>query len=207
MLDDAASSDQVQPLLPGSGGSLVLLTSRRHLSALDDATVVSLDSLPPDDAAALLVRLASRPGLRSGGPGVRELTRLCGYLPLAIGMMGRQLRHHPAWSAAGRAAELASARDRLALMETEDLSVAAAFDLSYADLTGDQQRLFRRLGQHPGENIDGYTAAALAGTGLAAARRGLDALYDRYLIMGPAQGRYRLHDLIREHARHLPRPR
>ena len=88
-------------------------------------------------------------------------------------------------------------------MTTENLSVAAAFDLSYADLTGDQQRLFRRLGLHPGADIDGYAAAALDGTGLAAARRGLEALYDQYLLTEPAQGRYRMHDLIREHARAL----
>ncbi len=132
-----------------------------------------------------------------------ELTRLCGYLPLAIGMVARQLHHHPAWTAAGRAAELAAARDRLELMATENLSVAAAFNLSYADLTGDQQRLFRRLGLHPGADIDGYAAAALDGTDLAAARRGLEVLYDQYLLAEPAQGRYRMHDLIREHARAL----
>jgi hypothetical protein len=67
-------------------------------------------------------------------------------------------------------AELASAQDRLELMATENLSVAAAFDLSYADLTENQQRLFRRLGLHPGTDIDGY-AAALDGTGLSAARQ------------------------------------
>ena len=39
LLDDAASSDQVQPLLPGTGGALVLITSRRHLTALEDARV------------------------------------------------------------------------------------------------------------------------------------------------------------------------
>ena len=93
--------------------------------------------------------------------------------------------------------------DRLELMATENLSVAAAFNLSYADLTGDQQRLFRRLGLHPGADIDGYAAAALDGTDLAAARRGLEALYDQYLLTEPAQGRYRMHDLIREHARAL----
>ena len=132
-----------------------------------------------------------------------EITRLCGYLPLAIGMVARQLHHHPAWTAAGRAAELAAAVDRLELMATENLSVAAAFNLSYADLTGDQQRLFRRLGLHPGADIDAYAAAALDGTDLSAARRGLEALYDQYLLAEPAQGRYRLHDLIREHARAL----
>ena len=149
------------------------------------------------------MRLAGRAGLSPGDPAVAELTGLCGFLPLAIGMVARQLHHHPAWTAAGRAAELASARDRLELMATENLSVAAAFNLSYTDLTGDQQRLFRRLGLHPGADIDGYAAAALAGADLAAARRGLEALYDQYLLTEPAAGRYRMHDLIREHARAL----
>jgi tetratricopeptide (TPR) repeat protein/transcriptional regulator with XRE-family HTH domain len=203
VLDDVAGSEQVRPLLPGAGGSLVLITSRRHLSALNDATAISLDTLPPDEAAVLLVRLAGRPGLSPGDPGVREIAELCGQLPLAVGMVARQLRHHPVWSAAGRAAELAASRDRLTLMETENLSVSAAFDLSYADLAPDQQRLFRRLGLHPGPDIDAYAAAALDGTSLSAARRGLEALYDRYLLAEPTQDRYRPHDLIREHARAL----
>jgi len=203
VLDGAASSDQVRPLLPGAGGSLVLITSRRHLSALDDATTVSLDTLPPDQAAALLVRLAGRTGLNPGDPAVDEITELCGYLPLAIGMVARQLHHHPAWSLAGHAAELTAARDRLELMATENLSVAAAFNLSYEDMAEDQQRLFRRLGLHPGTDIDAYAAAALDGTGLVAARRGLEALYNQYLLTESASGRYRLHDLIREHARAL----
>jgi tetratricopeptide (TPR) repeat protein/transcriptional regulator with XRE-family HTH domain len=203
VLDDAASSEQVRPLLPGAGGSLVLVTSRRHLSALDDATAISLDILPPGQAAALLARLAGRDGLNPDDPAVAEITRLCGYLPLAIAMVARQLHHHPAWTAAGRAAELAAAVDRLELMATENLSVAAAFDLSYADLTGEQQRLFRRLGLHPGADIDGYAAAALDGTGLGTARRGLEALYDQCLLTEPAAGRYRMHDLIRAHARAL----
>ena len=130
-----------------------------------------------------------------------EITRLCGYLPLAIGMIARQLHHHPAWTAAGRAAELAAARDRVELMATESVSVAAAFDLSYADLTEDHQRLFRRLGLQLGADVDTYAAAALDGTGLAAARQGLEALYDQYLLTEPAAGRYRMHDLIRDHAR------
>jgi tetratricopeptide (TPR) repeat protein/transcriptional regulator with XRE-family HTH domain len=203
VLDDAAGSEQVLPLLPGDGGSLVLVTSRRHLSALDDAVAISLDTLPPGEAAALLIRLAGRPGLSAGDPAVAEITGPCGLLPLAIGMVARQLHHHPSWSLAGRAAELAAARDRLELMATENVSVAAAFDLSYADLTGDQQRLFRRLGLHPGADIDGYAAAALNGTDVTTASRGLEALYDQYLLTEPAQSRYRMHDLIREYARAL----
>jgi tetratricopeptide (TPR) repeat protein/transcriptional regulator with XRE-family HTH domain len=203
VLDDAADSEQVRPLLPGAGGSLVLVTSRRRLTALEDARVISLDALPPGEAAGLLVRLAVRPGLSAADPAVREITRLCGCLPLAIGMLARQLYHHPVWTVAGLAAELAAATGRLELLVTENLSVAAAFDLSYADLTSGQQRLFRRLALHPGTDIDPYAAAALDGTGLAAARHGLEALYEHYLLTEPAPGRYRMHDLIREHARAL----
>ena len=67
-------------------------------------------------------------------------------------------------------------------MRAENLSVAAAFDLSYQDLTAGQQRLFRRLGVHPGTDIDAYAAAALDGTDLATARRNLEGLYDQYLL-------------------------
>ncbi|HEV3289893.1 MAG TPA: tetratricopeptide repeat protein, partial [Streptosporangiaceae bacterium] len=203
VLDDAASSEQVRPLLPGAGGSLVLITSRRRLTALEDAQTISLDALPPGEAAGLLVRLAVRPGLSVADPGVAEITRLCGCLPLAIGMLARQLYHHPAWTVAGRAAELAAATGRLELLATENLSVAAAFDLSYDDLAADQQRLFRRLALHPGADIDRYAAATLDDIGPAAARRGLEALYEQYLLTEPAPGRYRMHDLIREHARTL----
>jgi transcriptional regulator with XRE-family HTH domain len=88
LLDDAAGHEQVRPLLPGAADSLVLVTSRRRLAALEDAAVVSLDTLPPPEAAELLARLASRSEFGPGDAGAGELTRLCGYLPLAIGMAG-----------------------------------------------------------------------------------------------------------------------
>jgi tetratricopeptide (TPR) repeat protein/transcriptional regulator with XRE-family HTH domain len=203
VLDDAAGHEQVAPLLPGTGGSLVLVTSRRHLTALEDARSISLDTLPADQATELLARLAARPGLDPADPAVGEITRLCGYLPLAVGMLARQLHHHPTWTIEELAADLAATTTRLELMHAENLSVAAAFDLSYAELTPSQQRFFRQLGLHPGIEIDTYAAAALTGTSLPTTRRYLDNLYERYLIAEPARGRYRLHDLIREHARTL----
>jgi tetratricopeptide (TPR) repeat protein/transcriptional regulator with XRE-family HTH domain len=203
LLDDAAGHEQVRPLLPGTPGSLVLVTSRRRLTALEDAAVISIGTLSPDEAAALLARLADRPELGSGEGPAGEITRLCGYLPLAIGMLGRQLRHHPARTAAELAARLAAARDRLGVIRAENLSVAAAFDLSYQDLTAARQRLFRRLGLAPGPDIDAYAAAALDDTGLESASDALDELYDHHLITEPAPGRYLLHDLLREYARAL----
>ena len=200
VLDDAASSDQVRPLLPGAAGCLVLVTSRRRLTALE-AAPVSLSTLPPGEAADLLVRLARRPSLRPGHRAVAEVTRLCGYLPLAIRLIAAGLRHHPAWTVTDLAAELATACDRLPALQAEDVSVEAAFHLSYQDLTASQQRLFRRLGLHPGTEIDAYAAAALDDTDLQATRQRLGELYDHNLIGEPARGRYRLHDLLREYAR------
>jgi len=201
LLDDAASHEQVRPLLPGSGDSLVLVTSRRRLAALNDAAVISLDTLAPQEAAALLTRLAGRPGLPPDDVAVGEITRRCGYLPLAIGLIASQLRHHPAQTAESVAASLAGAAGRLELMRAENVSVAAAFELSYTDLTEGQQRLFRRLGLIPGPGFDAHAAAALDGTDPGQARRLLDELYDQHLITEPAPGRYQLHDLLREHAR------
>jgi tetratricopeptide (TPR) repeat protein/transcriptional regulator with XRE-family HTH domain len=203
VLDDATGHAQVRPLLPGTAGSIVIITSRRRLTALEDTGSISLDALSPSAAAALFMRLAGHPDFAHDDSAVNAITELCGHLPLAIGIMARKLHHHPAWTAADLAADLAVARDRLEFMAAEDLSVAAAFRLSYGDLTDEQQQLFRRLGLHPGSDFDALAAAALSGSDLATARRHLEALYDRYLISEPARGRYRMHDLLREHARTL----
>ena len=116
VLDDAAGSEQVRPLLPGAGDSLVLITSRRRLLGPEDARTISLDALPPRDAAALFTALAARPGLDPDDRAVGQITELCGFLPLAVGLLARQLHHHPAWTPGDLAASLANARDRLPLL-------------------------------------------------------------------------------------------
>jgi tetratricopeptide (TPR) repeat protein len=198
VLDDATGHDQVSPLLPATPGSLVLITSRRRLTALQDARAISLDTLPPGDAAELFVRLADR--ACQDPADVSEIVTHCGYLPLAIGMLARQFHHHPAWTAASLAAELAAAADRLSLLSAEDRSVSAAFDLSYAALTPELRQLLRRLSLHPGADIDAWAAAALDESSASAARRGLNALYDQHLLLEPGPGRFRMHDLVREYA-------
>jgi tetratricopeptide (TPR) repeat protein/transcriptional regulator with XRE-family HTH domain len=203
VLDDATGSDQVRPLLPGTDETLVLVTSRRRLAALPEAMPITLDTLQPSQAAELFVRLVDRADLRVADHGVNEVVRLCGYLPLAITLMAGQLKHHHTWTAPDLAADLASARDRLTVLHAEEHSVAAAFDLSYADLTTQQQQLFRRLGLQLGSDIDAYATATLNNSELQATTRLLQDLFAHHLIDEPAKGRYRFHDLIREHARAL----
>ena len=204
LLDDAAGHEQVRPLLPGTAGQ----PGAGHQPPAADGAGGRRGDQPGYPATrmkptALLVRL--------GGPARAAVRATPGWRrsPGCAGTCRWRSGCSPANCATTRldpgrlAAELAAARDRLALMRAEDLSVAAAFDLSYADLTAGQQRLFRRLGLIPGSDFDAYAAAALDGTSLDAARRHLDDLYDQHLISEPAAGRYRLHDLLREHARAL----
>jgi tetratricopeptide (TPR) repeat protein len=201
VLDDAAGPAQVSPLLPGTAESLVVITSRRRL-ALDEAVSISLDILTPEEAVVLFLRVASCPHLGPSDVGVTKVTRLCGYLPLAIRLVAGQLRR-PSWTVAEIAAKLGATQDRLAAIDAGQRSVTAAFDLSYRDLTPDQRQLFRRLGLQPGVDIDAYAAAALGGTTVAAARRHLENLEDLHLLDEPVRGRYRLHDLLRDYARTL----
>lgn len=203
VLDDAVTSEQVRPILPGSAQALVLITSRRRLTALNEVVSMSLDTLPGDEAAELFTRLAARQDLAPSDPDVAKIVRLCGYLPLAIRLTAAQLAHHSAWTLDELVSDLASTKDRIAAMRAESDSVASAFDLSYHDLSGDQQLLFRRLGLYVGSDFDAYIAAALTGFELPTAQRVLDELYLHHLIEEPGRGRYRMHDLIKEQARAL----
>jgi tetratricopeptide (TPR) repeat protein len=204
VLDDAADHEQVEPLLPSAPGSLVMVTSRRRLSALPGA-LLTLDTLPPDHAAQLFRRLVRDHVRDADAAAVAQLVSLCGHLPLAIQLLAGRLRSHPVWNVRDLTSALMEAQDQLSHIRAENLAVRGAFELSYRNLSTDQQRLFRRLGLHPGRDFDTYAAAALDCADLHRMDRDLEALYADHLIEELHPGRYRLHDLIRTYARTLAR--
>ncbi|MFD8015605.1 tetratricopeptide repeat protein [Streptomyces sp. NPDC058955] len=203
VLDDARGSDQVEPLLPGTPGCLIIVTSRRRLEALAGATPVTLGVLPEEEAVRLLIRRSGRPDLDPDDPSLARLAELCGRLPLALNLVSARLRHRRGWTPADIADDLGAAADRLATLSSENVSVAAAFDLSRHALTPAAGTLLRRLGLLPGVDLDAYAAAALYGTDPGTARRLLDELCDHSLVDEPTRGRYQMHDLIREYTRTL----
>ncbi|MDT0443610.1 ATP-binding protein [Streptomyces johnsoniae] len=204
LLDDAADQAQVEPLLPGTGDVLVLITSRRRLVALDGAAPLTVGPLPPGDAAELFVRLARRtPATAEDAAAVTLTVDLCGHLPLAVALAAGHFAAHREWSFATVPEKLSGARDRLEQLATGHKGVAAAFDMSYRALTPERQRLLRYLGLHPGTDIDADATAALAGTPVGLARRELEALYTSHLVDSATADRFRLHDLIRSYARML----
>jgi tetratricopeptide (TPR) repeat protein len=197
VLDNAASTSQVAPLLPGEGSCLVLVTSRRHLGDLPGAvTPVLLDVLPPEQATGMFTRLAPRAA--GSLAEVAEVVELAGFLPLAISLLARLFARHQSWTLADLAAET---RAGLLALAAENDSITAAFEMSYRHLDPAPQRLFCLLGLHPGTSIDGYAAAALAGTSLAEATGLLDGLHGEGLLTETGHRRYGMHDLLRRYAR------
>ncbi|NUS10939.1 MAG: tetratricopeptide repeat protein [Streptomyces sp.] len=201
VLDNAATEAQVTPLLPGSSGCLVLITSRRRLSGLDHAQTLSLDVLPPSDAVALLRQAAGGHRLTGERPGLAdELVELCGRLPLAIWIAAARLRSHPTWDLEHLMGRLRDRQHRLVELTAGQRSVTATLDLSYQDLSTDLRRTYRRLGLHLGPDFDRYAAAALLDAGVQETGLALEQLLEAHLLQEPVPGRYRFHDLTRAHA-------
>jgi tetratricopeptide (TPR) repeat protein/transcriptional regulator with XRE-family HTH domain len=205
VLDNARDAEQVRPLLPGSPGCLVLVTSRDRLGGLvarDGATRITLDVLTAEEAGALLTRLlgADRVAAEPGATG--ELAGACAFLPLALRIAAANLLDHPRADVAGYVAAVRHS-DALAALEVhgdEQAAVRAAFDLSYHRLESDARRMFRRLGLVPGPDVTAEAAAALAATTAQQARRLLDRLAAAHLVDEHAAGRYTCHDLLRRYA-------
>ncbi|MDQ3576266.1 MAG: helix-turn-helix domain-containing protein [Actinomycetota bacterium] len=158
LLDNAATAEQVRPLLPGSPGTFVLVTSRDRLTGLtarDGAHPLPLDVLAPDEAVALLGELVGVGRTRREASAAAEMADTCAHLPLALRIAGANLAIRPLTSVADYTREL---RDRgrmsgLAVAGDESGAVRVAFDLSYEKLVPAARRLFRLLGLVPGADI------------------------------------------------------
>jgi tetratricopeptide (TPR) repeat protein len=205
VLDNADSAEQVRPLLPGAGRSLVIVTSRNRLDGLiarDGARRIALDVLAPDEATAMLAHFGNAAQVAAEPDPAAMLARLCGYLPLALRIVAERAAVRRDGTLADLAADLAAEHQRLDLLTVADdaMSVRAAFCWSYHALPPAAARAFRLLGVHPGADITVPAAVALLDTTPSAGGALLGELARRHLIEETAPGRYQFHDLIRVYA-------
>jgi tetratricopeptide (TPR) repeat protein len=204
VLDNAATEEQVRPLLPGSPSVMALVTSRAALPGLvarDGARRLDLDLLPAGDAVALLRTLIGD-RVDADPAATQALAGLCARLPLALRVAAELAAARPGQPLAELVSELADERDRLQLLDAGGDprgAVASVLSWSYRHLPPDAARLFRLLGLHPGQEWDRYAAAALTATTLGQAGQLLGALARTHLIQ-PAGTRYGMHDLLRAYA-------
>ncbi|GAA3601962.1 BTAD domain-containing putative transcriptional regulator [Kineosporia mesophila] len=208
LLDNARDEDQVRPLLPGSAGHLVIVTSRNRLSGLvarDGARPVTLD-LPAEHEtrAALAERLgAARVGAEPAA--VDEIVARCGRLPLALAIVAARAAAHPTFSLTALAEELRETAGSLDAFADTDPSTDArvAFSWSYRALSTDAARLFRLLALRPGPDLGAPAAAALGALTPRQVRPLLAELTRAHLITERVPGRYVIHDLIAAYASEL----
>ena len=196
LLDNAANSAQVRPLVVAAGCGLVV-TSRHNIS-LPGLRHFDLDALPEKKARKLLRAIVGR--RRATDEELGTIVGLCGRLPLALRVAGDFLVVHPDWSTGEYAQALADERERLARLKHEDLDVGAALGLSAAQLVRERVDLAARwqmLSVFPAP-FERAAAAAVWGVEEEEARDGLSELAARSLVLYEREsGLYRLHDLMR----------
>ncbi|AGL17121.1 tetratricopeptide repeat protein [Actinoplanes sp. N902-109] len=196
VLDNAAGAEQVTPLLPHGDGTLVLITSRRRLDAINPDVHVDVGLFDAGEAEQLLVR--SVPDLAVGADvaAYERVALRCGHLPLALSVVAGQMAARHGWTVTDHADRLDERHRHLRL----DGGVELALHLSYQHLPEQRRTLLRRMAAHPGPDLDDHAAAALLGTDRPAAAAQLRQLADEYLVQQPVPGRYVLHDLVRAYA-------
>ncbi|MFB9631794.1 AfsR/SARP family transcriptional regulator [Nonomuraea helvata] len=206
VLDDAADEGQLTPLLPGTPGCAVLITSRRRLTALPAARMIDLPLMPPGEALELLRSLIG-PERAAGAPGeAGTLVRLCGGLPLAVRIAGAQLAARPHWGLDQLVTRLSDSRGRLRRLTHGSLSVRDGLAVGLQELNPPARRLFRLLGLLEAPDFAAWAAAALLDLPHTEAEDLIEQLVDVRLldVAGrdrTGQTRFRFHDLTRAYAR------
>ncbi|BBC36484.1 AfsR family transcriptional regulator [Streptomyces graminofaciens] len=208
VLDDAGGEAQVRPLLPGSSGCGVLVTSRSRLGGLVGARRTDLDVLDGVRGLELLTRITGPQRVREDPreeAAARRIVELCGGLPLALRIAGARLATRRHWTPSVLAERLADEHNRLDELSVGDLEVRASLGLSYQALDADARRVLRRLATLGSADVAVWTAAALADLPEDEAEEVVERLVDAQLLDCPGtdqlgQPRYRLHDLVRVYA-------
>jgi tetratricopeptide (TPR) repeat protein len=202
VLDDAADEAQVRPLLPGGSSCAVLVTSRSRLPGLAGGYLVELDTMPEDEATALLARVAGAQRIADAPGAAAQIVARCGYLPLAVRIAGARLAARRQWSAPLLAARLADEQHRLDELQVGDQQLRATIELSYRALPVPAQVALRRLGRLGYGGFPSWVIAALTGTTVGSAAGVAEQLVDAHLVAyawadDAGRVRYRMHDLVR----------
>ena len=209
VLDNARSAEQVRPLLPGSPGCRVLVTSRNEMAGLaaDGAQILPVGLLSPAQARALLTRRLSPGRLAAEPEAVQEIISACAGLPLALTIVAARAAIRPGYPLAMVAGELGVPRGALDALESgdEQTDVRAVISWSYRALAAPAARLFRLMGTHPGPDITAAAAASLLADTPARARQALVALARAHLVEERSPGRFGFHDLLRAYAQEQSR--
>ena len=199
--DDAASAAQVRPLLPGTAGSAVLVTSSLRLADLEGASRLSVTGLDPDEAVVLLGKIAGRHRVEAEPAAAAAIATACAGLPLALRIAGARLAGSPAQRLADLAGAVSDPGKLLGELTIGDLSVSRRLDKAWLALDLSSRRALRQLAMAGLRDMpDSVVLSAAAGAQTVA-----QALTDAsLLIQNPDTGYYRMAPLTEWHAAAQP---
>ena len=209
VLDNAYDEDHVRPLLPGSSGGLVLVTSRNRLTGLvvaEGARSLRLDLPSIDEARAILVQRLGARRVAAEPAAVDAIIARCARLPLALAVAAAHSAANPGFPLAGLADQLRDDTSALEPFRSGDTAtdVRTVFSWSYHALSEPAARLFRRLGvclTSPDFTL--AAAASLVGLPPRQSQPLLAELIRMNLLTELSPDRYGSHDLLRAFAAEL----
>ena len=196
VLDDASGVSQVRPLIPGTAGSAVVVTSRDRLAGLDGAHRITLDTLSSADARSLFERIAGASAAAAEPEATAEVLAACCGFPLAIRIAAARLITEPTWTIRTLADRLTDRSRLLDELQLEDRGVRNTLAVSLGALGSREREAFVLLGLWTGADISTPAAAALFAVHPGEAQQLLDRLADAHLLECTGPRRYAAHDLV-----------
>jgi DNA-binding SARP family transcriptional activator/Flp pilus assembly protein TadD len=191
LLDDAHGSAQVRPLLPGTGDSAVLITSRSALAGITGSAFTGLSVLSAASSRALFTAIVGERRAADDPHATDAVVQACAGLPLAIRIAASRLAIHPGWTTGQLSELLGSEHRRLEELAADDMAVRATFEISYLALPPgqpDPARAFRLFGLAGMRTLAVQALAALCGAPVADTPRAVAALLEGHLLQA--------HDLL-----------
>ncbi|MEU7615812.1 AfsR/SARP family transcriptional regulator [Micromonospora rifamycinica] len=206
VLDNAATDEQVIPLVPAGRRCAVIISGRAPLGSTFGASTLRLAALDPASAGELLARVTGDQRVRAEPAAAAELSRQCGFLPLALRILGARLAAKPHWSVEKLRGMLRDESRRLDQLSYREWDVRASLATSYTGLPEDARRLLRLTGHLDLAYTDPGIAAASLDVSPGQSEALLEQLFDAHLVEAasaePMVGaRFRLHHLVRLYAR------
>lgn len=200
LLDNVRDADQVRPLLPGTAGSLVIITSRLKLTglhAMEGVSTLTLDLLSVSETKELFVSRLGPDRADREPDAADEMIACCGSLPLALVNTAARAAARPRLSLAALVAEMRGSSSLDAFGPGDPgMGISGVFSGSFNGVSVAAVRLFRLLGLHPGPDISLTAAASLDGRSSRRVAALLAELARSHLIEESQPYRYGLHNLM-----------
>ncbi|WP_329391750.1 NB-ARC domain-containing protein (plasmid) [Streptomyces sp. NBC_01351] len=213
LLDNAADSAGLTPLLPAGPHCATLVTGHVHLAAATGPHTLALGPMNREESLDLLTKAVGTARTTAEPVAAEGLVDVCAGLPLALRIAGARLASRPHWSVARLAQRLVDERTRLDELSFGELDAAGALAGWLRRTDTETRELLARLSVLGGRPFSTASAATVLGLPLRRAEDLVESLADGSFLepvrspgrLGAMAGdSFRFHPLVLLHVQSLP---